>query len=149
MTPQPAPPTGGKTPTAVILLVVLVGGLFACAIFGILAAIAIPSFVRYQSKAKQSEGRVAIKGVDIAERAYFAEHDAYSSDVTELGLQAGTRYTCSVTGVTGDCPECEYTAVCTGNIDNDETLDTWSVSSADRACGKAGVPCNDVNDTEQ
>lgn len=36
-------------------------------------------------------------------------------------------------GVTGQCPEaCDVTLVCAGNIDRDDTLDIWSISSKER-----------------
>ncbi len=42
------------------------------AIIGILAAIAIPNFVRFQARSKQSEAKVNLKSAFTAEKAYFA-----------------------------------------------------------------------------
>jgi hypothetical protein len=54
-------------------------------------------------------------------------------------------------GLMGTCPRCDFTAVCIGNVDNDDTLDVWSISSQERssATGEVippGVPHNDLND---
>lgn len=35
-------------------------------------------------------------------------------------------------GVQGKCPECDITAACVGNVDSDDTLDVWSISSIRR-----------------
>jgi type IV pilus assembly protein PilA len=57
-------------------------------------------------------------------------------------------------GVRGTCPECAVTVVAIGNIDNDDTLDVWSISSEDRVAADgttvpAGVPMNHINDVEE
>ena len=47
------------------------------AIIGILAAIAIPNFIRFQLKAKTSEGKVNVAAIRTSEEAYFSEFGAY------------------------------------------------------------------------
>lgn len=47
------------------------------AIIGILAAIAIPNFLRFQLKSKSSEGKVNIAAIRTAEEGYFAEYGTY------------------------------------------------------------------------
>jgi type IV pilus assembly protein PilA len=47
------------------------------AIIGILAAIAIPNFIRFQLKAKTSEGKVNVAAIRTAEEAYFSEFGTY------------------------------------------------------------------------
>ncbi len=49
------------------------------AIIGILAAIAIPNFLRFQLKAKSSEGKVNLAAIRTAEHSYFAEYGGYVS----------------------------------------------------------------------
>ncbi len=49
------------------------------AIIGILAAIAIPNFLRFQLKAKSSEGKTNLAAIRTAEESYFAEYGAYVS----------------------------------------------------------------------
>ena len=45
------------------------------AIIGILAAIAIPNFLRFQAKSKQSEAKTNLGGIFTAEISYFGEHN--------------------------------------------------------------------------
>ena len=47
------------------------------AIIGILAAIAIPNFLRFQLKAKSSEGKVNLAAIRTAEESYLAEYGTY------------------------------------------------------------------------
>ena len=47
------------------------------AIIGILAAIAIPNFVRFQLRAKSSEGKVNLAAIRTAEEGYSAEFGSY------------------------------------------------------------------------
>jgi len=47
------------------------------AIIGILAAIAIPNFLRFQLKSKSSEGKVNIAAIRTAEESYLAEFGSY------------------------------------------------------------------------
>ena len=49
------------------------------AIIGILAAIAIPNFLRFQLKAKSSEGKTNLAAIRTAEESYFAEYGVYVS----------------------------------------------------------------------
>jgi type IV pilus assembly protein PilA len=49
------------------------------AIIGILAAIAIPNFIRFQLKAKSSEGKTNLAAIRTAEESYFAEYGSYVS----------------------------------------------------------------------
>jgi type IV pilus assembly protein PilA len=65
------------------------------AIIGILAAIAIPNFLRYQAKSRQSEAKTNLGAIFVAETAYFSEQTRYGS-FAEIGYAlAGTtnRYT--------------------------------------------------------
>jgi len=49
------------------------------AILGILAAIAIPNFLRFQLKAKSSEGKTNLAAIRTAEESFFAEYGVYIS----------------------------------------------------------------------
>jgi len=173
---------------------------------GILAAIAIPNFIKFQARSKQSECKSNLKAVFTAQKSYFQEKDRYSTLPSEIGFspERGNRYAYFLDvrgalqdrsavavsspgrdetgigvdtfryttmrpltldnvnaaladglrpGVQGKCPEeCSFLAICAGNIDNDATLDVWSVSSEDRTVTDtgesipAGMPFNHVND---
>ncbi len=64
------------------------------AIIGILAAIAIPNFIKFQARSKQAEAKQALKGYFMAQRHIFSENDSYSSDFGMVGYQPerGNRY---------------------------------------------------------
>ncbi len=51
------------------------------AIIGILAAIAIPNFVKFQLRSKTSEAKVNLKAIVVAEDAYYAEFGTYVANV--------------------------------------------------------------------
>jgi type IV pilus assembly protein PilA len=65
------------------------------AIIGILSAIAIPNFVRFQARSRQSEAKGNMKTIFTSQRALFSERDAYSTDITSIGFspERGNRYT--------------------------------------------------------
>jgi type IV pilus assembly protein PilA len=74
------------------------------AIIGILAAIAIPNFLKFQAKSKQSEAKTNLKGIYTAETGYFGEKNAYSGFDEANWTPVGTaRYHYTLTGaITGD-----------------------------------------------
>jgi len=57
------------------------------AIIGILAAIAIPNYLHFQCRAKQSEAKSNLGGIWTAEQAYFAKNGFYTSDMESLGWE--------------------------------------------------------------
>jgi type IV pilus assembly protein PilA len=64
------------------------------AIIGILAAIAIPNFIKFQARSKTGEARANLKGVYTAQKAYYQEHDSYgdsflASDPTGVARPIG------------------------------------------------------------
>jgi len=56
------------------------------AIIGILAAIAIPNFIKFQARSKQSEAKANLKASFTAMKAYFQEKDKYSTFVQDIGF---------------------------------------------------------------
>ena len=56
------------------------------AIIGILAAIAIPNFIKFQAKSKQAEAKANLKASFTAMKAYFQEKDQYSTLVSNIGF---------------------------------------------------------------
>ncbi len=65
------------------------------AIIGILAAIAIPNFLQYQARARQSEAKISLGAIYMLEITYFVEAGRYGSIEEIRYILAGTsnRYT--------------------------------------------------------
>ena len=61
------------------------------AIIGLLAAIAIPNYMQFQSKAKQAEAKANLGGIYTNEQAYLAEKNAYTSILTDTGFAILTK----------------------------------------------------------
>ena len=100
------------------------------AIIGILAAIAIPNFLNYQCKAKQSEAKQNLGALAKAEVAYFSEYNTYidaSGDdlKTLLGfeLKGGNKYTYTV----DDADQEGFLATATSADIKGDATDTWTI----------------------
>jgi type IV pilus assembly protein PilA len=82
-------PRGQQGFTLIELMIVV-------AIIGILAAIAIPNFLRYQAKSRQAEARTNLGGIFVAETSYYGETSTYGS-LQQIGFSlagaASNRYT--------------------------------------------------------
>lgn len=96
------------------------------AIIGILAAIAIPNFLRYQAKAKQSEAKANLGAIYVTEMTFYSENDAYTATATALNWTSSgaSRYTYSLSAAQ---PTTGFTATATADIDSDATTDTWTI----------------------
>jgi prepilin-type N-terminal cleavage/methylation domain-containing protein len=71
--------------TLIELLVVII-------IIGILAAIALPSFLNQANKAKQSEAKTYVGSMNRAQQAYFMEKSSiFATAIGELGLGVATQ----------------------------------------------------------
>ncbi|WP_302184668.1 type IV pilin-like G/H family protein [Planktothrix pseudagardhii] len=82
--------------TLIELLVVII-------IIGILAAIALPSFLSQANKAKQSEGKQYISSINKGQQAVYAETSQFGTSVDQLGLglkTATNNYTYTVSNTT-------------------------------------------------
>jgi type IV pilus assembly protein PilA len=60
----------GKGFTLIELMIVV-------AIIGILAAIAIPNFVKFQCRSKQSEAKTNLKAMYVSQESYYGEYDTF------------------------------------------------------------------------
>jgi len=128
------------------------------AIIGILAAIAIPNFNRFQAKSKQAEAKTNLKGIFTAAKARLAEKDDYATTATsataftEIGfaVENGNRYTYryggdtvnsdgrfysgTATAVAGTAAKIDvgttkdFLATAAGNVDADSFIDEWLIN---------------------
>jgi type IV pilus assembly protein PilA len=61
------------------------------AIIGILSAIAVPNFKKYQAKSKQSEAKIQLAAVYSAEVGTSADWDTYATCLTLMGYETPPR----------------------------------------------------------
>jgi type IV pilus assembly protein PilA len=61
------------------------------AIIGVLSAIAVPNFKKYQAKAKQSEAKIQLAAVYTIEVGAMADYDSYASCILDLGYDRPAR----------------------------------------------------------
>ena len=160
--------------------------MIAVAIVGILVAIAIPSFTKFQARSKQSEAKANLKAVFVSEKGFMQEKEKYSSLVGQLGFSpernnryayylasggsledrsgptpatvAGDngisvdtfRYTgdeadpatwptaCGQTPAVVDPPTPSFIAAAAGDVDDDDTIDHWTISDQSRTLTGSG-----------
>ena len=95
------------------------------AIIGVLAAIAIPSFMRYQCKAMQSEAKINLGGIRVCQEAYFAQYNKYGTNFAGIGFvpKGSVKYSYTTTGNTEG-----FTATATGQIGN-IAGDVWTMTA--------------------
>ena len=125
------------------------------AVIGVLVAVAIPNYTRYQAKAKQAEAKVALGGIwTHATSTLAAQNGSYViSNLSQLGygVTGASRYSYwyTVSGTptaisggstaTGPCnvntppaavdtTTSSFTAGARGNIDADSTCDDWIIN---------------------
>ncbi len=96
------------------------------AIIGILAAIAIPSFLTYQKKAIATEAREQLRHILTLEHTYFSINVTYGTltNAHWMGPTGKTRYQYSLS-----YSQSTFAAHATGNIDGDATIDQWRITS--------------------
>jgi len=109
-------------------------------IIGILAAMAIPRFMRASVKAKQTEAKGILKQIYVMERAYRQEKECYyPSDGSSITVQPGENipplcveimipayYSYTVTGTATSFSATAGSKRATG-LDDDPTLDVWII----------------------
>lgn len=59
------------------------------AIIGLLSAVAVPNFKKYQAKAKVSEAKLQLSAVYTAETAFFSDYNIYHNCLAYMGFDPG------------------------------------------------------------
>ena len=150
----PPPPPEKKGPWVIILIGCLVVGAIGIVVIGIVAAVAIPNFMMFQSKAKQSEAKTNLSSIFTAQVSYFAETNVYAQpgggkgkscfDIIQWSPEGTTDYTyyCGDDKIPCNKPGCDpcpgtknlsktakdsFVLMAVGNIDRDPTCDVWTI----------------------
>ncbi len=65
----------------------LVELMIVVAIIGILSAIAVPNYQKYQARARQSEAKIGLAGLFTTEKSYAVESSTFSACLPSVGFQ--------------------------------------------------------------
>lgn len=98
---------------AVAIVGLALGVFFGISQVGCVAAVAIPNFVKFSCRAKQSEAKVNLKALYLAEESFRSEHGRYGS-LEEIGFSPQgepLRYEYELVGAPGETFEARATAV--------------------------------------
>src|SRR5687767_13455519 len=92
--PQLVPHTHGGSMKMLKKGFTLIELMIVVAIIGILAAIAIPNFIRFQARSKQGEAKANLKSLFTSQKSFYQEHDGYRTNIKEIGFapERGNRY---------------------------------------------------------
>jgi type IV pilus assembly protein PilA len=90
----------GCLPVAAIAIGI---GVFGFAIIGILAAIAIPQFTAYRTRAYQASVKAELNEICKAEVSYFKQNDKYTDSLEELGYIAKPNISIQITEFDDKC----------------------------------------------
>ena len=103
------------------------------AIIAILGAVAVPSYIRSQTKGRQAEAKASLAQIYIAERSNFSDGSTYTQCITKIGVGYPDRRFYAVTAVNDAA-----SAVCGPNGDQLCTAYTFnSDGSASSTCVNA------------
>jgi type IV pilus assembly protein PilA len=122
------------------------------AIIGILAAIAIPDFLKFQARAKQSEAKTNLGAIFTSQTAYFGEYNTYAGNAGDPGCfedigwspEGNTIYayycggdsiiptkpnmpTLACVSQDTEISQDGFTVCAAGQVDRDATTDSWSM----------------------
>ncbi len=122
--------------TLIELLVVII-------IIGILAAIALPSFLNQANKAKQSEAKQYVGALVRAQQAYYLENSAFAPNSDELGRVVKpdtTNYSYVIASTTGTAAN----ATINGNSKKDALKNYVGIAQLSKI-GGTGSTSNDLS----
>ena len=143
------------------------------AIIGILAAIAIPNFIKYQLRSKRAEGSINIAAIRTSEITYQGSHDTFIStayeprttptnqktawcpvgscdyfDTLAWRPEGAMYFVYRVNGATGN----QFATIAVGDVDGDGTYSCWSYSKANNSgtCATTGyAACGTTGSCDQ
>ncbi|KAA3633750.1 MAG: prepilin-type N-terminal cleavage/methylation domain-containing protein [Calditrichaeota bacterium] len=116
-------------------------------IIGILAAMAIPRFMEASTKSKQTEVQLIMKQIYVNQRSYRQEANAYYQPAGAASTANPNAFSQIWVEIMDPCKysftivanATSFTCTATANIDDDATIDTWTID-------ENGILTNTVND---
>ena len=124
------------------------------AIIGILAAIAIPNFLSFQARARQSETKTNLKAIFTSIQSLYAERGQLNCGFCGWSPESGNRYTyrahngtaevqrdgthsgsvSAASAAAVDTGLGTFTINAVGNIDSDTFMDEWGMNDSNVLC---------------
>ena len=109
--------------------------LVVVAVLGILVAISIPEFNRYQMKSKRVEGISLIRSLEISQTSYYLVEETYASLFTQLSssghlLESQTKFYNPGNFYSNNYDK-GYVAIVSANLDADPNLDRLTLKVRD------------------
>lgn len=103
------------------------------AIMGLLAAVAIPSFLKFQGRTRQTEARTNLRALWVSQKAFYQEHDTYESRLAVLGFQPerANRYAYYVGAPGTTCQDRSTASLSTVGSYNCVQVDTFYLQGED------------------
>jgi len=125
----------------------LVEVMIVVAIIGIIAALAIPNFIKFRSRAMQAEAKENLSAIHTCQMVYFSDYDQFAGGeqafelIKFIPIAGKNRYTYILDQsiIPGTVPinsppagipssRTGFTAIAVSNIDNDPFLDFWAIN---------------------
>lgn len=95
------------------------------AIIGLLSAVAIPNFKKYQAKAKMSEAKLQLSAIYTAESSFYSDFNIYHNCLTYMGFdpgpEAANRYYAVGINTASDIDNNAYAAAVNSGLNNTAT----------------------------
>jgi type IV pilus assembly protein PilA len=114
------------------------------AIIGILAAIAIPNFIKFQARSKQSEAKANLKAVYTAQKAYFQEKDHFSNLTGDIGFspERNNRYAYFLDSATAALESRTGQTITPSNTYNGIAVDVFKYGTGNDVAAAPSVGCS-------
>lgn len=139
------------------------------AVLSLIAAIAVPNYLRYMAKSRQSEARLNLGAIFVSEASYFGEFSQFGpfdqigfavaatsnryayrvgagatvgTDLIPPNIGADPGDNTIIPAAMSGLPAPGFTATATANLDSDATIDMWHVNDL-----KKGLLSPDSNDS--
>lgn len=96
------------------------------AIIGVLAAIGIPQYSKFQAKARQSEAKLALAALFTAEESFRQEWNQFSVDLRNIGFSVQGSRLRYVTGFIASTGCTSYSTTLGAPTESSASTNTWS-----------------------
>ncbi len=95
-------------------------------IIGILATLGYPRLQRYLITSRQTEVKTNMMAIYSAQKIYYASNRKYAASLNQLGVEVAAGDD-ALYAYELDAADKTYSVTAIGNIDDDATIDTWTI----------------------